>query len=119
MNVHRLLAAALAGFAATAGAQNAPAAHDHAGHQAAAPAPAAAASAALADGEVRKIDRAQGKITLRHGPIRSLDMPPMTMVFRVADAKLLDGLKDGDKIRFSAETANGAITVTSIAPAGR
>lgn len=79
--------------------------------------PAAPATAALADGEVRRIDRAQGKLTLRHGPLPQLDMPAMTMVFRVADPQWLDGLKEGDKLRFAAEKVNGAYTVTAIEPA--
>lgn len=68
----------------------------------------------MAEGEVRKVDKAQGKLTLRHGPITNLEMPGMTMVFRVADPKLLDTLKEGDKVRFSAERVNGAITVTGV-----
>ena len=68
----------------------------------------------MADGEVRKVDKEAGKLTLRHGRIESLDMPGMTMVFRVADPKLLDGLKVGDKLRFSAERLQGAITITAI-----
>ena len=80
-----------------------------------APAAAPAASAvAMADGEVRKVDKAQARITLRHGPIASLDMPPMTMVFRVADPGLLDGVKEGDKVRFAAERVNGVITLTAV-----
>jgi len=75
---------------------------------------AAATSAPSADGEVRKIDREQGKLTLRHGRIENLDMPGMTMVFRVADPRMLEALKVGDKVRFSAENVNGALTVTSI-----
>ncbi len=71
----------------------------------------------MSDGEVRKIDKAQGKLTLKHGPIQSLDMPPMTMVFKVADPKMLAGLKDGDKVRFTAERVGGVITVTAIEPA--
>ena len=74
----------------------------------------AVAAAAMADGEVRKVDKEAGKLTLRHGRIESLDMPGMTMVFRVADPKLLDGLKVGDKLRFSAERLQGAITITAI-----
>ena len=66
---------------------------------------------------MRKIDKAQGKLTLKHGPIQSLDMPPMTMVFKVADPKMLAGLKDGDKVRFTAERVGGVITVTAIEPA--
>ena len=77
---------------------------------------ASAVANALSDGEVRKIDAAQGKLTLRHGTIANLEMPAMTMVFRVADAALLGGLKVGDKIRFRAEQINGQLTVTEIAP---
>lgn len=75
------------------------------------------AQAQQAEAEVRKIDKAQGKLTLRHGPLHNLDMPAMTMVFRVADAKMLDALKEGDKVRFTAEKVNGTFTVTSIQPA--
>jgi Cu(I)/Ag(I) efflux system periplasmic protein CusF len=69
------------------------------------------------DGEITKIDSAQSKITLRHGEIRNLDMPPMTMVFRVADGKLLAGLAVGDRVRFSADKIAGAYTVTSLVKA--
>jgi Cu/Ag efflux protein CusF len=75
---------------------------------------ASAPASALADGEVRKIDKEQGKLTLKHGPIANLEMPGMTMVFKVADAKMLDGVKAGDKVRFAADRVNGAITVTAI-----
>ena len=75
--------------------------------------------APMSEGEVRKIDRAQGKLTLRHGEIRSLDMPPMTMVFRVADPGMLDRVKEGDRIRFDAERVGGAITVTRLEPLPR
>lgn len=77
-------------------------------------------TAALAqsyDGEVRKIDKAQGKITLRHGELKALDMPPMTMVFQVQDRAVLDRLKAGDKVRFAAEEKAGAYVVTAIEPA--
>ena len=66
------------------------------------------------DGEVRKVDKAQQKITLKHGAIKNIDMPAMTMVFRVKDAKMLDALAEGDKVKFSAEKINGQFTVTSI-----
>jgi len=75
-----------------------------------------AADGPMADGEIRKIDKAQAKITLRHGPIANLDMPGMTMVFKVADPKMLDTLNEGDKVKFSADRVNGAITVTAIEP---
>ncbi|WP_326543952.1 copper-binding protein [Pseudorhodoferax sp.] len=75
------------------------------------------AQAPTTDGEVTKIDKAQGKITLRHGEIKNLDMPPMTMSFRVADAKLLDGVASGDRVRFAADKINGAYTVTALVKA--
>ena len=55
-----------------------------------------------------------GKVTLRHGPLANLDMPAMTMVFTVADKKLLDGIKQGDKVGFIAEKQNGVFFVTAI-----
>jgi uncharacterized cupredoxin-like copper-binding protein/Cu/Ag efflux protein CusF len=72
------------------------------------------AGAAATDGEVRKIDKEQGKVTMKHGPIANLEMPGMTMVFKVADPKMLDAIKEGDKVKFSADRVNGAITVTAI-----
>ncbi|MBQ5939482.1 MULTISPECIES: copper-binding protein [unclassified Massilia] len=73
-----------------------------------------AATAELADGEVKKIDRETGKITLRHGELKNLNMAPMTMVFRVKDAAMLDQVKAGDKVRFSADRVNGALTVVQL-----
>jgi Cu/Ag efflux protein CusF len=78
------------------------------------PTAASATATAMADGEVRKIDKEQGKVTLRHGPIANLDMPSMTMVFKVADPKMLDTIKEGDKVKFAADKVNGVITVTVI-----
>ena len=71
----------------------------------------------LSEGEVRKVDKDAKKLTIRHGPLTNLDMPAMTMVFQVKDPAMLDQVKVGDKIRFSAEKANGAYTVTSMEPA--
>lgn len=71
-------------------------------------------SATLTAGEVRKIDVEQGKVTLKHEPIANLDMPAMTMVFRAQPAELLKGLQVGDKVRFQAQSANGALVVTQI-----
>ena len=76
----------------------------------------AAAAVDMADGEVRKIDKENKKITLKHGVIKNLDMPGMTMVFQVKDAAMLDSLKTGDKIKFKAEQAGSAIVVTDIQP---
>ena len=72
------------------------------------------AQAPMIDGEVTKIDAAQGKITLRHGPIKNLDMDSMTMVFRVQDPAVLKQLKVKDKVKFEADRVNGQITVTRI-----
>ena len=70
--------------------------------------------APMTEGEVRKIDKEQGKITLKHGEIKNLDMPGMTMVFRVKEAALLDQVKEGDKIKFTADKIGGQYTVTGI-----
>jgi Cu/Ag efflux protein CusF len=69
------------------------------------------------EGEVRKIEKAQGKITLRHGELKALDMPPMTMVFRVGNPALLDNLAVGDKVKFDAAKVGGNYTVTAITKA--
>ena len=68
----------------------------------------------MTEAEVRKVDMDAKKVTLKHGPIKNLDMPGMTMVFQVKDATLLDKLKTGDKIMFSAEQQQGAFVVTGI-----
>ncbi|MGE5169225.1 MAG: copper-binding protein [Rudaea sp.] len=81
------------------------------------PAAANAVAAPSTEGEVRKVDKAAGKITLKHGPIANLDMPGMTMVFRVSDPALLDKVQAGDKVRFTAEKVDGALTVVQLAPA--
>lgn len=72
------------------------------------------AFAQMADGEVRKIDKAQGKITLKHGEIKNLDMPPMQMVFKADPPALLDKVQVGDKVRFQAAKVGGTYTVTAI-----
>jgi len=110
------VAALLAALAGAATAQQAPSTDSAAQPAPAGPKAKGAEGAEMADGEVRKVDRETGKITLRHGPIKSLDMPPMTMVFQVADRKLLDQLKAGDKVRFAATQEGGAYTVQTIEP---
>ena len=77
---------------------------------------AAIAAMPLADGEVRKIDLGARKITLKHGEIKNLDMPPMTMVFQVKDPAMLQTVKVGDKVKFTVENANGAMTVLTMEP---
>ena len=74
------------------------------------------AHAQSTDAEVLKIDKAQQKITLRHGEIKNLDMPAMTMVFRVQDAGMLDAVQVGDKVKFDADKVGGQYTVTKLAP---
>lgn len=111
MKFSSLIASTALALSGTAYAQTSAA--DHAVHHPAG-APAPASTTPMADGEVRKIDKEQGKVTLKHGPIASLDMPGMSMVFKVADPKMLDALKQGDKVRFAADKVGGTITVTAI-----
>lgn len=92
------------------GAHHAPAKTAQANGTATAP----AAALPVAEGEVRRVDTAAGKISLKHGEIKNLDMPPMTMVFQVSDPALLGKVKAGDKVRFTATQVNGAYTVMSI-----
>lgn len=74
----------------------------------------AASPANMTDGEIRKIDKEAKKVTMKHGEIKNLDMPGMTMVFRVKDVALLGNIKVGDKVKFHVEKADGAIVVTGI-----
>ena len=85
---------------------------DHAGHGT--PAKAAAPSAALTEGEIRRVDKEAKKLTIKHGPIKNLDMPAMTMVFQVSDPALLDKVKAGDKVKFQAEKKGDNYLVTRI-----
>jgi len=116
MYVSRLLIAAAAASLATvahaqAGGPGAAAAADSASTP-------ASAALILTEGEVRKVDAAQGTVTLKHGRIENLDMPGMTMVFHAATPKLLEGLHTGDKVKFHAEQPGDVLTVTSIQHAG-
>lgn len=76
--------------------------------------PMASAQTPTADGQITKIDASAGKITMRHGPIKNLDMEPMSMVFRVQAPEMLKGLKVGDKVKFEADRVNGQITVIKL-----
>ena len=102
--------AVAAGLATPAWAQKP--ADDHSAHHGAAKAQAAP----LAEGEVRKVDKAAKKITLKHGPIPNIDMPAMTMVFPVKDPALLDKAKPGQKVKFQAEMIGGEDTVNRLEP---
>jgi Cu/Ag efflux protein CusF len=75
------------------------------------------AQGAMTDAEVRKIDTGTGRITLKHDEIKNLDMPPMTMVFRVKDPGLLGKVQVGDRVKFAAEKIDGNYTITAISKA--
>ena len=100
----------LAVLAAPAMAQSS--SHENSTHQ-----PSAASSVpAMTVGEIRKVDKEARKITIKHGEIKNLDMPAMTMVFQVKDAAMLDKLKVGDKVRFVAAQAPSGLMITEIHP---
>ena len=112
MKATHLLVTALLGASSLAHAQQA--ATNAADHDAHHPAAAQAAPQSLSEGEVRKVDLELGKVTLRHGPLANLDMPAMTMVFTATDRKMLEGLKQGDKVRFTADKKDGSFVVTAL-----
>ncbi|KVM45598.1 RND transporter [Burkholderia ubonensis] len=72
------------------------------------------AASGMSHGEIRKVDAAAGKLTIKHGPLENLGMDAMTMVFKVKDAAMLSQVKAGDKIDFVADEVNGALTVTKL-----
>lgn len=71
----------------------------------------AQAETARGEGEVRKVDKGAGKITIKHGPLDGINMPAMTMVFRPKDPSMLDSLKEGDQIRFTTSRQGGAFSL--------
>lgn len=71
-------------------------------------------SAPSTEGEIKKIDKEAGKVTIKHGPLTNLGMPGMTMAFKVANVALLDQVKQGDKVNFVADKVNGQLTVTQM-----
>lgn len=82
--------------------------------------PAAASTAAdMTEGEIKKVDKDNKKLTIKHGDLKNLDMPGMTMVFQVKDAAVLDQVKAGDKIRFKVEKMTSGFVVTELQPAGK
>ena len=76
----------------------------------------AAEAVEMTDGEVRKVDKDAKKITIRHGTIKNLDMPPMTMVFQARDAAMLEKVQKGDKVKFKAIMSGSAMVITEIYP---
>jgi Cu/Ag efflux protein CusF len=106
---------AIAAFFATAGILSAsPASAQEMNHHTHAMQTGSATAAPQVHGEIRKVDAEAGKITIRHAEIPNLGMPPMTMVFRAAAPELLAKAKPGDRVLFTAEKANGVLTVTTI-----
>lgn len=79
-----------------------------------APVSASESAAQISEGEIRKVNKDAKKITIKHGELKNLDMPPMTMVFQVQDPSMLDKVKPGDKVNFVAEKVGGQFTVTQI-----
>ncbi len=98
-----VLLATAAAYSVTAQAQEKPAT-----------AQARTATAEMTDGEIRKINKDTQKITIKHGEIKNLEMPGMTMVFQVRDSAMLEQVKVGDKVKFVAEKSGGALVVTDI-----
>lgn len=70
--------------------------------------------AAMTEGEVKKVDQEAGKVTIKHGDIKHLDMPGMTMVFTAKDKALLTSLKAGDKVKFMVVNDGGKMVLTDV-----
>lgn len=75
---------------------------------------ASVAQDSMSHGEIKKVDKDAGKLTIKHGELKNLGMPGMTMVFKVKDPAMLDKVKQGDRVRFVADKVGGALVVTSI-----
>lgn len=106
-NLHTLVLAVLIGAASLASSSTALA------RQSAAP----AAQEEMSTGEIKKVDKEAGKLTIRHGELKNIGMPAMTMVFKVKDPAMLEKVKAGDKVRFVANMVGSTLTVTAIEPA--
>jgi Cu/Ag efflux protein CusF len=102
-------------FVTTLALVAAPALAQHAGHGTAKP--AATAAGELADGEIRRIDKARGTVLLKHGEIKNIGMGAMTMSFKLKDPKMADQLKEGDKVKFAVEQKGEDLIITSIVKA--
>lgn len=77
----------------------------------------AASHAALTDAEVKKVDGATGKVTLKHGALDNVGMPPMTMAFKAKDAAMLEQVHVGDKVKVRIENVNGTMTIVKLVKA--
>lgn len=71
-------------------------------------------AASMTEGEVKKVDIEAGKVTIKHGPIKHMNMPGMTMVFTAKDKGLLANVKPGDKVQFMVVSESGKMVVTEI-----
>lgn len=111
---HLLMAGVIGGVAAFSAAHAQTDSHHGHGSAPTAKTVKVADKTEMTEGEVRKIDKENKKITIKHAPIKNLDMPSMTMVFVTADPALLDKVKVGDKVRFTATNPGGKLTVTDI-----
>lgn len=110
------VALSASGFAAEPAVMGAAGGHSgHGGHDHAAMSTPMAST--WTSGQIKKVDKAAGKVTLAHGPLENLGMPAMTMVFRVQDKAWLGQMKDGDKIRFVADNVNNVLTIVRFEPA--
>lgn len=78
--------------------------------------PSANVQTSMTQGEIRKVDKSAGKLTIKHGEIKNLDMPSMTMVFQVRDDAMLDQVKVGDKVEFEVIDESGKMVVTVLQP---
>lgn len=76
--------------------------------------PAATAAAPMSEGEILKVDKATGKLTIKHGELKNLGMQGMTMMFKVRSPDMLDKVKQGDKVRFVAEQTGAGLVVATI-----
>ncbi|MGU7838056.1 copper-binding protein [Burkholderia sp. AW33-5] len=118
MKMNQLIATAAAVFAAGAFAVPALAAGDMSGMDMSgmkmSSGAAAESNAVLTDAEVKKIDLASGKITLKHGALENVGMPPMTMAFKAKDAAMLAEVHAGDKVKVRVENVNGTLTIVKL-----
>jgi Cu/Ag efflux protein CusF len=116
MSFTTLVAAAAFAGAISLGAHAQTHSDTHSGGHSTSPS-ASAKAVEMSEGEVRRVDKENKKITLKHGVIKNLDMPAMTMVFNVNDAAILETVKAGDKVRFTASSEAGKFIVIDLQPA--
>jgi Cu(I)/Ag(I) efflux system periplasmic protein CusF len=112
--VAAILALSSAPFALAQAAQPASATRGSSGTGSPASTRTSDSAASMSEGEIKKVDKEAGKVTIEHGPLRNLDMPAMTMIFRVKDPAMLDRIKAGDRISFVADKVGGRLTVTQV-----